>query len=89
MYGALEEMIHQTGALMFFLPPYSPHLNPIELGFGLLKRWIQKHANLAFSHNPVEILKVAMIECTKDPSNLYDHCGYSQLGLRRDVFLQH
>uniref|UniRef100_H3G5W5 Tc1-like transposase DDE domain-containing protein n=1 Tax=Phytophthora ramorum TaxID=164328 RepID=H3G5W5_PHYRM len=38
MYKELQEMIHETGALLFFLPPYSPDLNPIEVGFSLLKR---------------------------------------------------
>uniref|UniRef100_H3G5U8 Tc1-like transposase DDE domain-containing protein n=1 Tax=Phytophthora ramorum TaxID=164328 RepID=H3G5U8_PHYRM len=38
MYEELQELIHATGALLFFLPPYSPDLNPIEVGFSLLKR---------------------------------------------------
>ncbi|KAG6942215.1 hypothetical protein JG688_00018254, partial [Phytophthora aleatoria] len=47
MYKELQAMVHATGALLFFLPPYSPDLNPIEVGFSLLKRWIQRHANMA------------------------------------------
>jgi transposase len=38
MYKELQDMIHETGALLFFLPPCSPDLNPIEVGFSLLKR---------------------------------------------------
>ena len=48
MYPELADLIHSAGALLFYLPPYCPHLNPIEIGFGQLKKWIQKHANLAF-----------------------------------------
>jgi hypothetical protein len=40
MYEELQDLVHATGALLFFLPPYSPDLNPIEVGFSLLKRWL-------------------------------------------------
>ncbi|OWZ01815.1 Transposase [Phytophthora megakarya] len=52
MYKELEEAVHCVGALLFFLPPYYPQLNPIEVGFLLLKRWIQRNATLAFSFAP-------------------------------------
>ncbi|KAE8967154.1 hypothetical protein PR001_g28187 [Phytophthora rubi] len=29
-YKELEEAVHQAGARLLFLPPYAPHLNPIE-----------------------------------------------------------
>jgi hypothetical protein len=38
MYEELQDLVHAAGALLFFLPPYSPDLNPIEVGFSLLKR---------------------------------------------------
>ena len=56
MYLELQDAIHQTGARLLFLPPYSPELNPIEIGFGLLKGWIQKNANLVFPLFPAEVL---------------------------------
>ncbi|KAG6949691.1 hypothetical protein JG688_00014519, partial [Phytophthora aleatoria] len=31
MYRELEAVIHQTGARLLYLPPYSPQLNPIEV----------------------------------------------------------
>ncbi|WP_141686870.1 IS630 family transposase [Bradyrhizobium sp. LMTR 3] len=34
---AARNAIHATGARLFFLPPYSPDLNPIEQGFAKLK----------------------------------------------------
>lgn len=60
MYKELQEMIHETGALLFFLPPYSPDLSPIEVGFSLLKRRIQRHASMAFREDPLAVLRVAM-----------------------------
>ena len=34
MYRELEAAVHQCGARLIFLPPYSPQLNPIEVCFG-------------------------------------------------------
>ena len=81
IYEGLETVIHEKGALLFFLPPYSPHLNPIEVLFGLLKRWIQKEASNTFHMYPKEILKVGIKECLKETSkgvNIYHHCGYEK-----------
>lgn len=33
----MRQLIEATGALLVFLPPYSPDLNPIELLFSKLK----------------------------------------------------
>lgn len=48
MYRQLQEAIESRGAILCFLPPYSPHLNPIEVGFALVKKWIEKHANIVY-----------------------------------------
>ena len=38
MYRELEESIQQYGAILIFLPPYSPQLNPTEACFARLKK---------------------------------------------------
>lgn len=38
MYRELEDAVHQCGARLLFLPPYCLELNPIEIGFGALKK---------------------------------------------------
>ena len=89
LFRELEQTIHQTGARLIFLPPYSPELNPIEVLFGQLKRWIQKHANLVFPLYPERVLEVAMPKCTEPSSGatgLDSHCGYDEHELREDVF---
>ena len=81
MYEELQTLVHSTGALLFFLPPYSPDLNPIEVGCSLLKRWLQKHAFLAFKEDPVAVMSVAMRECTKSENvgyGLYSHCSFQK-----------
>ena len=90
MFKELEDAVHQCGARLIYLPPYSPELNPIEVCFGQLKRWIQKHANLVFPLYPEKVLDVAMPACTKDIEHgtlgLYGHCGYDDGELRSHFF---
>ena len=88
MYRELEVAVHQVGARLLFLPPYCPELNPVELCFGSLKKWIQKHANLLFPLYPNQVLDVAMEQCLTPASDksivssFYGHCGYKVGGLR-------
>lgn len=90
MYKELESAIHQTGARLLFLPPYAPQLNPIEVCFGRLKRWIQKKANLVFPLYPELVLEVGMKLCTRTTDHgtagEYSHCGYEIHGLEDSVF---
>jgi transposase len=39
---AVRRAIRAAGAHLFFLPPYSPDLNPIEQGFAKLKALLRK-----------------------------------------------
>ena len=38
---AVREAIRAAGARLFFLPPYSPDLNPIEQTFSKIKHWMR------------------------------------------------
>ena len=38
----IKEMIEETGALLLFLPPYSPDFNPIEEAFSKVKSVLRK-----------------------------------------------
>lgn len=42
--SAIRKAIHAAGAHLFFLPPYSPDLNPIEQVFAKLKHLLRKAA---------------------------------------------
>ena len=89
MYKELEQSIHQVGARLLFLPPYSPQLNPIEVCFGRLKKWIQKKANLVFPLYPEMVLDVAMKRCTETSEGTkgeYSYCGYDERGLKETIF---
>ena len=38
---AVRDAIRATGARLWFLPPYSPDLNPIEQAFAKIKHWMR------------------------------------------------
>ena len=38
---AVRQAIRSTGARLWFLPPYSPDLNPIEQAFAKIKHWMR------------------------------------------------
>ena len=37
----VRELVENAGAKLYFLPPYSPDLNPIELAWSWVKRWLK------------------------------------------------
>ncbi len=91
MYKELEDAVHEIGAILIFLPPYSPHLNPIEFAFSSLKAWICKHAYLTFGKYPKEILDIALRECLKHDdthASLFHNCGYGTSDLKLDIFMK-
>jgi hypothetical protein len=89
MYREFMDAVASRGAVVVFLPPFCPQLNPIEHGFGRLKAWIQKHANLVFSRNPEEIMDIALECCTVNldgPLNTIENCGYGRSELIESIF---
>lgn len=46
------------GGRYTFCPQYSPHLKPIELGFSLIRRWLEEHDDLC-QRKPREALETA------------------------------
>jgi len=39
--AALRQIIRAAGARLWYLPPYSPDLNPIEQAFSKIKHWMR------------------------------------------------
>lgn len=42
--GRIEQMVTAAGCSVLYLPPYSPDLNPIELSWGWIKRFVRRLA---------------------------------------------
>ena len=72
----IRRMIRSVGARLFFLPKYSPDLNPIEQLFAKLKHWLRKAASRsvdAVSNAIAEILNgITSAEC----QNYFLNAGY-------------
>lgn len=71
------QWLAQVGVKVFFLPPYSPDLNPIEKMWSKVKTCLRA----AQARNPsvlVEALGAALRRITRqDAMNWFAHCGYS------------
>lgn len=74
----VREAIEAAGAMLLFIPPYSPDLNPIEQAFAKLKSLLRAKAL-----RTVEALWQALgdlCDCfsPQECANYLRHCGYRQ-----------
>lgn len=68
--------IEQVGALVRFLPPYSPDFNPIELAFAKLKAFLRAARPRSFEQ-VCDLIAIALELFTPDECAAYArHCGY-------------
>jgi len=76
--NTVEDRIHQMGAIVRFLPPYSPDLNPMEEVFSKLKLFL-KHNQVAYTstQSPSWILMMGFNTITaQDCIEYIRHSGY-------------
>ena len=66
------EMIESTGARVLFLPPYSPHLNPIEFIWAKVKSFLRK-VHMSTSEELFLFSALDKIS-TSDANNSFEHC---------------
>jgi transposase len=75
---AVRRAIRAAGARLFFLPKYSPDLNPIEMFFAKLKHWLRKAARRSGDaiYNAISAIlpDVSPSECF----NFFTHDGYGR-----------
>ena len=74
---AIRAAIRAVGAKLFFLPPYSPDLNPIEQVFAKLKTLLRKAAERTVETTWRRI--GALLECftSKECANYIANAGYA------------
>lgn len=72
----LVQMIRDKGAIVHFLPPYSPDLMPIEFAFHFLKCWLRRNRGYAAQYPKISIYR-AFEDITENMAQNYIHaCGY-------------
>ena len=75
--AALRRMIQAAGARLWYLPPYSPDLNPIEQAFAKIKHWMRaaqkRTVTDAWQHIGSLTASIQSDEC----SNYFANSGYA------------
>lgn len=73
--GSLDA-IYAKGAIVMFLPPYSPDLNPIEMSWSKMKAVLRKLKATSYDEM-LKSMKIALDSFTKlDIANWFSHDGY-------------
>ena len=76
-HPAARAAIEQAGAALWFLPPYSPDFNPIELVFAKLKAVFRAARPRTFDQVCELLVRVLGLVTTAECANYLRHCGYS------------
>jgi transposase len=74
---AVRKLIEARGAKLFFLPPYSPDLNPIELAFAKLKTFLRKAAERTVGALWDRIGQILEAFTPQECANYFRHNGYA------------
>src|SRR5215475_13064159 len=75
----VRRAIRAAGAKLFFLPPYSPDLNPIEMFFAKLKHWLRRAARRTVDAVYNAIGEILPLTTPAECSNYFAQAGYAQL----------
>jgi len=73
---AIREALEAAGAVMLFLPPYSPDFNPIELAFSKIKAFLKKAAARTLTALWDAIRDAIDAVTPNDARNFFKACGY-------------
>ena len=75
--AGIQRALQAAGATLWYLPPYSPDLNPIELGFAKLKALVRT-ARCRRTETLWPFLGECLAHFSPDACrNYFRHCGYS------------
>ena len=73
---AIRDAIEETGAVLLFLPPYSPDFNPIELAFAKIKALLKKAAARTIPELWDAIRDAIDAVTPNDARSFFTACGY-------------
>jgi transposase len=73
---AVRHLIRSAGAKLFFLPKYSPDLNPIEQVFAKLKHLLRKAAARTFEAICLALGKILQAFTPDECANYFANSGY-------------
>jgi len=76
---AVRRAIRAAGAKLFFLPPYSPDLNPIEQAFAKLKTLLRKSAERTVETTWKRIGAILQTFTAQECANYFRNAGYASI----------
>jgi transposase len=74
--SAIRQALRNVGAKLFFLPPYSPDLNPIEQAFAKFKTLLRKAAARSVDEINAAIKKLLEEFTVEECARYLAHAGY-------------
>ena len=74
----VRQLIRSAGAKLFFLPKYSPDLNPIERVFAKLKHCLRKTAARSVETVCLAIGEILQLFAPEECANYFVNSGYGQ-----------
>jgi transposase len=75
--AAVRALIETAGAILLYLPPYSPDLNPIEMAFAKLKALLRKAAEQTVEGLWDKIGEILGAFSPHECANYFRHAGYA------------
>jgi transposase len=72
----LEPLLARYGCELWFLPPYSPDLSPIELAFAKIKQAVRRAAARTREALEVAIAQALSLITASDAQGFFAHCGF-------------
>jgi transposase len=75
---AVRQLIRSVGAKLFFLPKYSPDLNPIEQVFAKLKHFLRQAAARTVEAVCAVIGEILQAFTPQECANYFQNSGYSR-----------
>lgn len=75
---AVRRAIREAGARLFFLPKYSPDLNPIEQFFAKFKHWLRKAEKRTVEAVYDAIGPILQAATSDECTNYFANAGYEQ-----------
>jgi transposase len=75
---AVRQAIRSAGAKLFFLPKYSPDLNPIEQVFAKLKHLLRKASARSFDALTTAIGELLQAFTPQECANYFQNSGYAR-----------
>lgn len=76
--GGVAEAIEEAGASVWYLPPYSPDLNPIEKLWSKVKAWLRRAMARGVESLTTAFADALRAVTSQECENYFRSCGYCQ-----------